>query len=191
MSDQKPRQPQVLYQLIRDNPRVSRRSFHITPVEEEAMARYARVKSRIAAIAQYRRARLLYQHVMEHHPDMVLQEQVVSTSQRCMLVSQSLLFVGTLFLIGVHDLVPVRETLVAIFGSSALLFCYGFATSISEHGGEEVKLREKAYREAATQVDTAPESLRYGKILREWKKGPDGTEGLRYWCRFDEVTTGV
>ncbi len=189
MSDQKPRQPQVLYRMLRNSRNTPRRSFHITPVEEEAMAQYARVKSRIAHIAQYRRSRLLYQYVESHYPDVVLEERKVSIAQRCMLVSQSLLFLGTIFLIGVHDLVPIRETLVAIFGTAALLFCYGFLTSIYEQGGEATKLREEAYRAAAFLVDTDPASLRYGKILREWKKHPDGTAGIRYWCRFDEVAT--
>lgn len=191
MTDQVVRKPQVLYRLMRSDRHAPRRSFHITPLEEEAMTQYARVKSRIAHIAQYRRARLLYQYVESHYPDVVLEERKVSIAQRCMLVSQSLLFLGTIFLIGVHDLVPIRETLVVIFGTAALLFCYGFLTSLSEQGGSERVRRELAYKEAALLVDSAAGSSRYVKILREWKVHPDGSEGIRYWCRFDEVTTGV
>jgi hypothetical protein len=66
MTDQVVRKPQVLYRLMRSDRHAPRRSFHITPLEEEAMAQYARVKSRIAHIAQYRRARL--QSTAMDHP---------------------------------------------------------------------------------------------------------------------------
>lgn len=193
MSDVKSRRPSELYKLILSNPKTSRRTFAITPKEEELMTQYARAKVRIAHYAQYRRARLLYQYILEHYPDVAAEESVVSGAQKCILVSQSFLFLGVLFVIMLHDVLPMKETLVGIFGISALLFSYGFFVSIFKREDGEGKIRQIAYAEASAFVDSKGHSCRYGIVLREWKKyaSGSGTEGRRYWCRFEESTPWV
>lgn len=193
MSEQKSRRPRELYQLILSNPKTSRRMFDITPQEEESMNQYARAKVRIAHFAQYRRARLLYQYILKHYPEVIEQESVISRAQRCIIVSQLFLFLGVLSVILLHDVFPVKEMLVGIFGISALLFSYGFFKSIIEKEDAEVAMRKIAYAEAAAFVDSKDHSRRYGVVLREWKKYASGrgTEGRRYWCRFEESTPWV
>ncbi len=193
MPDTKTRRPRELYELILSNPKTSRRMFHITPEEEELMNQYARAKVRIAHYAQYRRARLLYQYILKHYPDVVEQESVVSLAQKCILISQSFLFLGVLFVIFLHDVLPIKETLVGVFGIAALLFSYGFFKSIIEKEDSEVAMRKIAYAEASAFIDSKDHSWRYGMVLREWKKysSGGGTEGRRYWCRFEESTPWV
>lgn len=190
---EKPRRPGELYRLILSNPKTSRRAFHITPQEEESMNQYARAKVRIAHFAQYRRARLLYQYVLKHYPDVIEQESVVSRAQKCIIMSHLFLFVSVLFLILLHDVLPMKETLVGIFGIAALLLVYGFSMSIIEKEGVEVAMYKIAYAEAAAFIDSKGHSWRYGMVLREWKKNANGPdkEGRRYWCRFEESTPWV